>query len=184
MANYTAALANDGIVWKPRMVLEFRTRDGATTKKFDPVRLGVANTTPSDLSLIRDGMRAVVSDPNGTVYFKFLGFSTAAPGKSGTAETPSGNPDSWSIGFAPHEGRRRAAARALWRAVERVHERGRHLLLRDRPARALRRRARARGRPDAQRAHLERGGRGGAHGDRERARGLRERPVVPPRRVP
>jgi len=110
MANYAAALANDGIVWKPRMVLELRTREGATTKKFDPARLGTADTTPTDLSLIRDGMRAVVSDPNGTVYFKFLGFPTAVAGKSGTAETPSGNPDAWFIGFGPYDGPKIAIA--------------------------------------------------------------------------
>ncbi|HEV2249747.1 MAG TPA: penicillin-binding transpeptidase domain-containing protein [Candidatus Limnocylindria bacterium] len=110
MANFAAALANDGIVWKPRMVLEFRTREGAVTRTFDPTRLGQANTTPADLSLIRDGMRAVVSDPNGTVYYKFLGFPTAVAGKSGTAETPSGNPDAWFIGFAPYDGPKLAIA--------------------------------------------------------------------------
>jgi penicillin-binding protein 2 len=110
MANYTAAVANDGMVWKPRMVLELRTREGVVTKKFDATRLGTANTTPTDLSLIRDGMRAVVTDPNGTVYFKFLGFQTAVAGKSGTAETPSGNPDAWFIGFAPFDGPKIAIA--------------------------------------------------------------------------
>jgi penicillin-binding protein 2 len=110
MANFSAALANDGIVWKPRMVLELRTRDGVTTKKFDATRLGQATTTPTELSLIRDGMRAVVSDPNGTVYFKFLGFQTAVAGKSGTAETPSGNPDAWFIGFGPFDGPKLAIA--------------------------------------------------------------------------
>ena len=110
MANYSAALANDGIVWKPRMVLELRTRDGVTTKRFEAARLGSANTTPTELSLIRDGMRAVVSDPNGTVYFKFLGFPTPVAGKSGTAETPSGNPDAWFIGFAPYDGPKLAIA--------------------------------------------------------------------------
>jgi penicillin-binding protein 2 len=110
MANYTAAVANDGMVWKPRMVLELRTREGVVTKKFDAARLGTANTTPTDLSLIRDGMRAVVTDPNGTVYFKFLGFQTAVAGKSGTAETPSGNPDAWFIGFAPFDGPKIAIA--------------------------------------------------------------------------
>jgi penicillin-binding protein 2 len=104
MANYTSALANDGIVWKPRLVTEIRTRAGASVKKFDAVQLRTASTTPTDLSLIRDGMRAVVSDPNGTVYFKFLNFATAVAGKSGTAETPSGNPDAWFIGFAPYDG--------------------------------------------------------------------------------
>ena len=103
MANYTAALANDGIVWQPRLVLELRHRDGTTVKKFAPVQTGTAKTTPTDLSLIRDGMRAVVSDPNGTVYYKFLGFPTAVAGKSGTAETSSGNPDAWFIGFAPFD---------------------------------------------------------------------------------
>ena len=66
-------------------------------------KLRTATTTPTDLALIRDGMRAVVSDPNGTVYFKFLNFPTAVAGKSGTAETPSGNPDAWFIAFAPAE---------------------------------------------------------------------------------
>ena len=103
MANYTAALANDGIVWKPRLILEFRQRDGTSVKKLDPAKAGAAKTTPTDLSLIRDGMRAVVTDPNGTVYFKFLGFPTAVAGKSGTAETSSGNPDAWFIGFAPFD---------------------------------------------------------------------------------
>lgn len=103
MANYTAALANDGVVWRPRLVLEFRQRDGTSVKKFEPAKVGTAKTTPTDLSLIRDGMRAVVTDPNGTVYFKFFGFQTAVAGKSGTAETPSGNPDAWFIGFAPFD---------------------------------------------------------------------------------
>jgi penicillin-binding protein 2 len=110
MVNYTSALANDGIVWKPRLVTEIRTRDGAVTKKFEPVQARTAATTPTDLSLIRDGMRAVVSDPNGTVYSKFLGFPTAVAGKSGTAETSSGNPDAWFIGFAPYDGPKLAIA--------------------------------------------------------------------------
>ncbi len=110
MANYTAALANDGIVWKPRLVTEIRTRTGAVVKTYSATQLRTATTTPTDLSLIRDGMRAVVSDPNGTVYFKFLNFPTAVAGKSGTAETPSGNPDAWFIGFAPYDGPKLALA--------------------------------------------------------------------------
>jgi cell division protein FtsI/penicillin-binding protein 2 len=71
--------------------------------KYEAVRAGTANTAPTDLSLIRDGMRAVVTDPNGTVYYKFLGFQTAVAGKSGTAETSAGAPDAWFIGFAPFD---------------------------------------------------------------------------------
>ena len=110
MANFAAALANDGIVWKPRLVTELRQRDGTVAKRFDKVQAGRANTVPTDLSLIRDGMRGVVADPAGTVYYPFLGFPTPAAGKSGTAETTAGAPDAWFIGFAPYDGPRLAIA--------------------------------------------------------------------------
>jgi penicillin-binding protein 2 len=103
MANYAAALANDGIVWKPRLVLEFRDRSGGVQKKFAKAELGHAASVPSDLTQIRDGMRAVVADIDGTVYFPFRGFEVSVAGKSGTAETPSGDPDGWFIGFASFE---------------------------------------------------------------------------------
>jgi penicillin-binding protein 2 len=103
MANYAAALASDGIVWKPRLVLEFRDRAGGVQRKFEKAELGRAASIPTDLSLIRDGMRAVVADTDGTVYFPFRGFPVAVAGKSGTAETPAGDPDGWFIGFASFE---------------------------------------------------------------------------------
>jgi penicillin-binding protein 2 len=103
MANYAAALANDGIVLKPRLVLEFRDRAGAVQKKFERAELGHAASVPTDLTQIRDGMRAVVADTDGTVYFPFRGFEVSVAGKSGTAETPSGDPDGWFIGFASFE---------------------------------------------------------------------------------
>jgi penicillin-binding protein 2 len=103
MANFAAALASDGIVWKPRLVLEIRDRSGNVKKKFEKAELGRAASIPTDLSLIRDGMRAVVADIDGTVYYPFRGFEVAVAGKSGTAETPSGDPDGWFIGFASFE---------------------------------------------------------------------------------
>jgi penicillin-binding protein 2 len=103
MANYAAALASDGIVWKPRLVLEIRDRSGQVQKKFEKAELGRAASVPTDLTQIRDGMRAVVADADGTVYFPFRGFEVSVAGKSGTAETPSGDPDGWFIGFASFE---------------------------------------------------------------------------------
>jgi len=102
MANYAAALANDGIVWKPRLVIEFRDRAGTLQKKFEKAELGRAASIPTDLSLIRDGMRSVVADTDGTVYFPFRGFPVSVAGKSGTAQTPT-DPDGWFIGFASFE---------------------------------------------------------------------------------
>jgi len=103
MANYAAALANDGIVWKPRLVIEVRDRSGNALKKFEKTQAGHANATNTELSLIRDCMRSVVADTDGTVYFPFRGFAVSVAGKSGTAETPSGNPNGWFIGFSSFE---------------------------------------------------------------------------------
>lgn len=104
MSNYAAALANDGIVWKPRLVIALQDRAGALKKTFDRAELGRAQTTSTELSLIRDGMRAVVADPVGSVFFPFQGFAVPVAGKSGTAETSvPGRVNAWFVGFAPFD---------------------------------------------------------------------------------
>jgi penicillin-binding protein 2 len=118
MANYAAALANDGIVWQPRLVIELRDRSGATVKKLEKKDVGHANAANTELSLIRDCMRSVVTDRDGTVYFPFLGFGVPVAGKSGTAETPSGDPNGWFIGFANFD----APSVAFAAVFEQFHE--------------------------------------------------------------
>jgi cell division protein FtsI/penicillin-binding protein 2 len=111
MANYGAAIANDGIVWQPRLVVELRDRAGTVVRTFPKKELRRADTRPTDLSAIRDGMRAVVADPVGTVYFPFRGYEVPVAGKSGTAETGTpGRVDAWFIGFAPFDAPRLAIA--------------------------------------------------------------------------
>jgi penicillin-binding protein 2 len=104
MANYAAALANDGIVWKPRLVTEIRDRAGAAVKKFDKTQAAHTNATNTELSLIRDTMHAVTADRDGTVSFVFQNYPVSTAGKSGTAESPAaGKVDAWFIGFASFE---------------------------------------------------------------------------------
>ena len=118
MANYAAALANDGMVWKPRLVTAFKDRSGATLKTFEKTIVGHAGATNTELSLIRDCMRAVVADPDGTVYFPFRTFPVSVAGKSGTAETPSGDPNGWFIGFSSFD----APSVAFAAVFEQFHE--------------------------------------------------------------
>jgi len=114
MANYTSALANDGIVWQPRLVVALQDRAGKLLKTFDKKELGHADATNFELSFVRDGMRAVVADPDGTVYFPFLGFQVAVAGKSGTAETSTaGRVNAWFVGFAPFDAPKLAVAAVL-----------------------------------------------------------------------
>jgi len=66
--------------------------------------MGSALSIPTDLSLIRDGMHAVTTDPDGTVSSVFRGYSVTTAGKSGTAETSApGKVDAWFIGWASFE---------------------------------------------------------------------------------
>ena len=104
MANYTSTVANDGILWKPRLVIELRDRDGKSVKTYPKTQVGSALTIPTDLSLIRDGMHAVTTDADGTVSFVFRTFSPTTAGKSGTAESPAqGKVDAWFVGWASFE---------------------------------------------------------------------------------
>ena len=104
VANYASALANDGIIWKPRLVTEIRDRTGATVKKLEKTQAGHANATNTELSLIRDTMHAVTTDRDGTVSFVFQNYGVSTAGKSGTAESPAaGKVDAWFIGFASFE---------------------------------------------------------------------------------
>lgn len=104
MANYASALANDGIVWKPRLVTEIRDRTGKTVRTFAKTQAGHANATNTELSLIRDTMHAVTTDRDGTVAFVFQNYKVTTAGKSGTAESPApGKVDAWFVGFASFE---------------------------------------------------------------------------------
>ena len=120
MANYAATLANDGIVWKPRLVIELRDRDGTSVKTYPKTQAGSALSIPTDLSLIRDGMHAVTTDLDGTVSSVFRTYSTSTAGKSGTAESPAaGKVDAWFIGFASFEAPSIAIAAVLDEYTER-----------------------------------------------------------------
>lgn len=102
MANYVSAVLNDGTVWKPRLVLRFQKRDGTVVRTFERTELGHANARPDDFIVVRDGMRGVVADRDGTAAGVFVGFGVPVLGKSGTAETPVGKPDGWFVAGAPY----------------------------------------------------------------------------------
>ncbi len=102
MANYVAAVLNDGTVLKPRLVLRTQRRDGTVVRTYERAELGKANAKPEHLAQIREGMLGVVAEPLGTAYFPFLAFTVQVLGKSGTAQTTSGSPDAWFVGGAPY----------------------------------------------------------------------------------
>ena len=102
MALVAAAVANDGLLMRPRVVTAIVSPDGATVTERGPQEWRRV-MDPSIARPIRDAMTLAVEGEYGRLFTtgaKVPGILTA--GKSGTAETGgSGEPHSWFIGFAP-----------------------------------------------------------------------------------
>ncbi len=93
IAQMISVVANDGYIVKPYLVA---AEAGKNTK---PVRKKI-NFKPETLSIIREGMRRVVQDPEGTGHAAYLpGVQWAA--KTGTAQTAYGSSHGWFAGFYP-----------------------------------------------------------------------------------
>jgi penicillin-binding protein 2 len=109
-ANAMAAIARGGIYKSPRLFLTpDATRDEGRETRDEKV-LGISAET---LSVVRDGMYAVVNEPDGTAYreFAYAGLDeqgVKAYGKTGSTEEPA---NAWFSGFAEdRKGRKLAIA--------------------------------------------------------------------------
>lgn len=127
LAVNTAALANRGTIWKPRLVAEVLDADGevASTPKTEILR--EMKVKPEDFDVARDGMRRVVHSETGSAHHDVLDDGTQPTkwpftnpdgddeiligGKTGTAEIGEANVDTgiyerqhaWFTCFAPYD---------------------------------------------------------------------------------
>jgi penicillin-binding protein 2 len=92
LAQFYAALANDGILPTPRIA-----RDGALAEPAGRLPLDA-----QQLAALRLALVDVVNAPNGTGTLARLERWTVA-GKTGTAQNPHGEDHAWFVGFAPAE---------------------------------------------------------------------------------
>lgn len=97
MALVAEAIANKGVEMRPRLVSEIRDPSGRVVKTFGPVPFGqpISATTAAEMTAM---MEAVVQQGTGTAA-QIPGIQVA--GKTGTAQTVSGNPHAWFVSFAP-----------------------------------------------------------------------------------
>ncbi len=100
-ASYTAAIANGGLLWKPRLVREVRNPSTGEKKVFPTELRGKLAASPLTLSLVREGMSRAVSEYEGSAKrARVEGLEIC--GKTGTAEVGSGvnrHKNTWFIGF-------------------------------------------------------------------------------------
>lgn len=100
IANYTAAVANGGTVYKPHLVSSVKKADGME-EKISPVVLNKNFISTVNMQIVREGMRQTVV--SGTAQpLKDLPIEVA--GKTGTAQFGGENKThGWFVSFAPYD---------------------------------------------------------------------------------
>ena len=113
MAKYISMVANGGHKIDLSIVKSVIKSDGTQVpdseiKEFVNKKLGLEEDTTEDLQISQEtidavfaGMKSVTTDEGGTAYSIFSDFNIIVGGKTGSAETTSGDVNAWFTGFAP-----------------------------------------------------------------------------------
>ena len=100
VARFIAAIGNGGTLYRPQVVEKIEPVDGgAATLIFKPEANGTLPVTPDRLKVIQDAMWEVVHNSLGTANFRLRGLRIPVAGKTGTAESGSGDPHAWFAGY-------------------------------------------------------------------------------------
>jgi penicillin-binding protein 2 len=99
-----SAIANGGTVWVPHLGLRITDASGNVIHQFENEKRGEIGMSSDILDPIKKGMRLVTSDPSGTAYGAFKGFSITVAGKTGTAEKKPDDDYALFMGYAPADG--------------------------------------------------------------------------------
>lgn len=99
VASFMAAMANGGTLYRPALVQKIVPASGGTTYTFSPTVNGKLPITDETRRIVLEALRMVVAEPSGTGFSALQGLEIIVYGKTGTAETPSGNSHAWFAGF-------------------------------------------------------------------------------------
>ena len=86
MVNATAAIANGGSLYRPRLVKALTREDGTVVREYPPRLLQELQINKEYINIVREGMRRTITDPSGTGYSSITFTDPPVAGKSGTAE--------------------------------------------------------------------------------------------------
>jgi penicillin-binding protein 2 len=99
VARFIAALGNGGTLYRPQLVEKIVPVEGDPVTVFKPEARGTLPVQPFRLEVIQNAMIDVVSDQRGTANFRLRGLRIPVAGKTGTAESGSGDPHAWFAGY-------------------------------------------------------------------------------------
>jgi penicillin-binding protein 2 len=99
VVRFFAALANGGTLYRPALVESIGPASGDPIYAFEPEPQGELPLSDKTLSAIQEGLRMVVEETRGTGYWAMEGLNVLVSGKTGTAQTPTGNSHAWFAGY-------------------------------------------------------------------------------------
>jgi penicillin-binding protein 2 len=100
VARFMAAIGNGGTLYRPQLVEQIIDPNENATQVFKPESQGVLPITAQTLADLRAAMLSVVRQPRGTAYRRFANIpEIPIYGKTGTAESGSGDPHAWFAGY-------------------------------------------------------------------------------------
>jgi penicillin-binding protein 2 len=122
MANFMAAIANGGTLYRPTLLHGLRSAEGDTLLRDLPQVLGKLPVGRKNLAIVQRGLFEVVNGPRGTAKASRIE-GVAMSGKTGTAQVVGGKtdideshlpeqfkPHAWFVAYAPSEAPRIAVA--------------------------------------------------------------------------
>jgi penicillin-binding protein 2 len=100
VARFIAALGNGGTLYRPQLVERIEpVEGGAALMVFKPEAMGELPIQPFRREVIKQAMINVVANERGTANFRLRGLRIPIAGKTGTAESGSGDPHAWFAGY-------------------------------------------------------------------------------------
>ncbi|HXH10207.1 MAG TPA: penicillin-binding protein 2 [Alphaproteobacteria bacterium] len=113
LVNVISAVANGGVLYKPRLVKRLETPDGRVIQQFGPERLGEVPARGETLRIVQQALWGVVNEPRGTAWRARLE-QVGMAGKTGTVQVISNSPKGdklperfrdhgWFVAYAPYD---------------------------------------------------------------------------------